>query len=249
MSLHVWFQPGRVQSKPTASEWMKEHPQPRLPPWANPPPWPDSCLKLEAFPLKEQVKFLFPSHRNRDRHKCFGGFISDSLLEQLGSVRVGFTANVLEVKQAPVQPLLARGYCLPHTFCCGQADGERQENKTCPCNTPRGRAATAELPSFIHCRCHFTLMWLLSCPWGELIFPHITSMSNQVQVEIPLVMDNCKDGKVRKLPTPQKNMCPCTYHPFIHAVTYIIHHEESLQVPLVVLSRQNPLLFAQLFLK
>lgn len=106
---------------------------------------------------------------------------------------------------------------------------------------------TAKFYSF--CHSHFTVMWWLSRPWGELIFPNITSMSNQVQEEIPLVMDNWVEGKVRKLPTSQKNMYPCTYHPLTHVVTCISHHQESLQVPLDVLSRQNPLVFALLFLK
>lgn len=148
--LHVLARlvPTWQSTKPTHCLWVNEWASSALAaPWANPPPLTDSCLELEAFPLKEQVKFPFPSHRNCDRHKWFGGRISDSLLE-LGSVWVGFTANVLQVKQAPVQPLPARGYCLPHTFCCGQADGEKEENKTRPCNTPRGKAATAALSSF-----------------------------------------------------------------------------------------------------
>lgn len=105
---------------------------------------------------------------------------------------------------------------------------------------------TAKFYSFGHS--HFTVMWWVSCPWGELILTNIISMSNHVQEEIPLVMDNWVQGKVRNLPAPQKSLYPCTNHPFIHAVTYITHHEESLQVLSIGLSRQNPLLFALLFL-
>lgn len=116
------------------SEWAPS--QPWLHPWANPPSLTESCLELEAFPLKERVKFPFPSHRSCDRHKCFGGLVSDSHLEQLGSAWVGFTANVLQVKQAPVQPLPARGYRLPRAFCCGQADGKRRKTKHVPATHP-----------------------------------------------------------------------------------------------------------------
>lgn len=168
------------------SEWA---PSALAAPWANPPPSPDCCLKLEAFPLKEQGKLPFLSPRNHDRHKWFGGLISDSLLEQLGSVWVGFTANVLQVKQAPVQPL-SRGVIASHTpSAVAKQTGKRRKTKHVPA-THRGEeqnSRTARFYSF--CHSHFTGMWWLSCPWAELIFLNIISVSNQVQLGIPLVME------------------------------------------------------------
>lgn len=108
-------------------------------------------------------------------------------------------------------------------------------------------STTAKVYSFGHS--HFTVMWWLSCPWGELILTNITSMSNHWITEIPQVMDNWGHRERWESFQHLTKTCIQTYHPFIHAVTYIIHHEESLQVPSVGLSRQNPLLFALLLLK
>lgn len=156
---------------------------------------------------------------------------------------------MLQVKQAPVQPLPVRGYHLPHASCCGQATEKRRKRKHVPATQPG-----EEQPQH---KCQVLFLWSQSLhsdvvvvlPLGRAYLTNITSMFNQIQVEIPSVTDKWVQGKVRKLPTTQKDMYPCTYHPFIHAVTCIIHHEESLKVPSVGLSRQIPHLFALLFLK
>lgn len=88
------------------------------------------CLELDVALLEERVKFPFTLHRNSDRCKWVGGVISDRLSEQSVSFWVGFTANVLQVTQAPPQPLAVSGCCLPPSSCFGQTEDKNEENKT-----------------------------------------------------------------------------------------------------------------------
>lgn len=108
---------------------------------------------------------------------------------------------MLQVKQALLQPLTARGYCLPHSFCFGQAEDKNEENKTCPCNTPRGRRAREQSPGFILFVTVTSLLSNVAFVLTQLApspSPTPPQRPTRYQEEISLVMDNLVEGEVRE---------------------------------------------------
>lgn len=190
----------------------------------------------------------FTSYRNCDRHKWLGGLISDSLLEQQGSVWVGFIANMLQVKQASLQPLTERGYCLPHS-CAGQAEDNNEETK----HVLATHWGEEELEK--NCQVSFFLSQPLL---SDVVFvstplaPGESSFSSpqhstryQDEIALSLVMDHLVEGEVREQIGSFQHLREhiYTHIPFliIHVATYIIHHK--VQFHLAMLNMQNPILF------
>lgn len=99
--------------------------------------WELLCFKSKPSSLSHHTAALTDAKRLED------SFLTVS--EQPVSAWVGFTASVLQVKQAPLQPLTMRCYCLPASFCFGQVEDKNEENKMCPCNRSRGRKAREKL--------------------------------------------------------------------------------------------------------
>lgn len=150
---------------------MNEHLQPQLPPRANPPPLPGSCLKLEAFSLQEQVGFPFPSHRNHDRPSG----LEDSFLT--------VSSSSWAVSEGDLQQMCCRlnklqcslslwGVITSHTppvVAKPQRKGGKENMSLQHSQGKSSHSTSAKFYSFGHS--HFTVMWWLSCPWGELISP------------------------------------------------------------------------------
>lgn len=185
-------------------------------PWANPPPSPDSCLKLEAFPLKEQVKFPFPSHRNMtDTSALEDSFLTVSwgswAVSEWDSQQMCCRLNKLQCS------LSLRGVIASHAP--SAADGEKEGNKTWPCHSPRGRAATAQLPGFIHF-VPVTSQWCGGC-----LAYHLKVQPGTV--EIPLVMGNCIEGKWESFQHLRKT---CTH---VHTILL------SMQSPTILTMRSH----------